>query len=434
MSFLGFAVRASSWLVILCLLAACSQQTGEYHVDKQDGSASMGAISQTQYLLFSNTSQADITYRASTTQSNKAPLDVLLLFDRTASMKDVINTTASAAKSIVTEVQSIAPDTRFAVAAVSDYTPLFSDATDKRTWLLLSDFTYQANAVQSATEDINLVNGGDMPEAYVRGLYEASELAWRGDAKKIIIFFGDATSHSPDPGRDETFGTADDLQMDTVLSALKAKNIAVIGIHTREDAEVVAAFNTISNTTDGKSVSLDNASESASMIKNAITSALPDAPSLVTSSEFTGWISTANTGTGNPNKIDYSVNIHVPADTLAGVYAIPLTLTATEKTDPLMMAFNNKVFEIKIITGWYNHPLALWLPLLALLLCLLYSAIRMLKGGYAQSIHVTSKRHLKADAYSLMHLLIDLLVLASLVCCCTSIYLLLTGQVLSQIL
>jgi hypothetical protein len=395
----------------------------------------MGAISQTKYLLNARTGSANIEYSSSAAQTIKAPLDVLILFDRTASMQDVISTTANAAEKIVADVQKIAPDTRFAVAAVSDYSPLFTDDIDKNTWLLLTDFTYKADAVQAASKDIKLVNGGDTPEAYVRGLYEASQLAWRDKAIKVVIFFGDATAHTPDPGRDETFDTADDLQMDKVLTTLKAKNITIIAIHTKNDSEVLAEFNRISESTSGKTVPLNNASESASMIKNAITDALPDAPNLQATGDLASWISSTNTGKSKPNHIEYTININVPDSVPAGVYAIPLKLVATTTdTDPMMQAFADKSFEIRLITGWYNHPLVLWLPLLALLLVLLCSAIYLLKGGFSHARHVTSKKSYDVDGYGFTHLLLDVLALTSLVCTSLAVYLAATGQVLSQLL
>jgi hypothetical protein len=432
------ALRAYQLLAIFCLslaISACSSRVNHYVADTPDGQATIGNITQTKYLLNANTAIASIEYRAPATQTIKAPLDVLILFDRTASMQDVISATANAAEKIVGDVQTIAPDTRFAVAAISDYSPLFTDDADKRTWLLLADFTYKAEVIQAASKNIKLVNGGDTPEAYVRGLYEASEMAWRSDAKKIIVFFGDATAHSPDPGRDETFDTADDLQMEAILATLKAKNISVISIHTRNEAEVLEAFNQISNSTNGKTVPLDNASESASVIKNSITDALADPPSIQASGDYASWIRTANTGKSKPNHIDYKINISVPDDAPAGVYAIPLSLVATSaEIDPMMAAFADKSFEIKLITGWYNHPLVLWLPLAGLLLYLLYSTISLLKGGYSCSRHVTSKRSYDVDGYSLAYLLVDVLALASLVCTSLAIYLFATGQVLSQVL
>jgi hypothetical protein len=433
-------LRAFSLLAFFCIsvaISACSKGTNQYSAETADGKATIGDISQTKYLFTAHNGSANITYNAPAAQTIKAQLDVLILFDRTASMKDVISTTANAAEKIVDDVQKIAPDTRFAVAAVSDYSPLFTDDIDKRTWLLLTDFSFEAEEIQAASKKIELVNGGDTPEAYGRGLYEAAEMAWRPDAKKIIIFFGDATAHAIDPGRDEALNTADDLQFDAVIAKLAAKKITVVGIHTRNDDEVLAEFNRITGATGGKSVPLDNANDSSKVIKDSIAEALSDPPSMRASGDFAGWINTTNTGKANPNNIDYQINITVPEGTPAGVYAIPLKLvaaTASDAKEQIMSAFADKPFEIKIITGWYNHPLILWLPLIALLLYLIVSAISMLKGGFSHSRHVTSSRSYDADSYGLTHLLLDILAIASLICTSVAIYLLATGQVLSQIL
>jgi hypothetical protein len=431
-------LRAVSLLAIFCLcfaISACSNKANQYVAETPEGKATIGQISQTKHLFTAQTGSANIEYKVPSAQTIKAPLDVLILFDRTASMKDVINTTANAAEKIVDDVQKIAPDTRFAVAAVSDYSPLFTDDIDKNTWLLLTDFSFKADEIQAASKKIELVNGGDTPEAYGRGFYEAAEMAWRPEAKKIIIFFGDATAHALDPGRDEALNTADDLQFADVIASLTAKKITVVGIHTRNDDEVVAEFNRITSATNGKSVPLNNANDSSKVIKDSITEALSDPPSMGATGEFASWISTSNTGKANPNNIDYRININVPEGTPAGVYTIPLNLVAASgQNSPIMGFFGDKSFEIKVITGWYNHPLILWLPLLALLLLLLFSAIGMLKGGFSQSRHVTSKRAYDADGYSLTHLLIDVLAIASLICTSVAIYLLVTGQVLSQIL
>jgi len=231
-----------SFMLACLLLSSCSLDQNQYVVETPDGKASMGNIHQTEYLITSNQAQADIQYRATESKVMKAPVDILFLFDRTGSMKEVINTTASAASGIVNDIQKSAPNTRFAVASVCDYSPIFTSSQDKRTWILHADFTLDADAVAKASDDIVLTNGGDIPEAYSRGFYEASLLGWRYNAKKIIIFFGDATDHPVDPGRDETLGTNDDLTLDKVLAMLKAQSISVIAIHTLNSPEVIQQF------------------------------------------------------------------------------------------------------------------------------------------------------------------------------------------------
>jgi hypothetical protein len=439
MSLTSYRGKLNKALQALCLLAyfllsACSDQSNQYAIDTPDGKATIGEFKQTKFLFLSHTYTARIKYRAQTHQTFKTPIDVLILFDRTASMQNFISSTANAAEKIVSDIQEIAPDTRFAVAAVSDYSPLFTDDTDKRTWLLLTDFTYHSAAVETATKEIKLVNGGDTPEAYGRGLYEASQLDWRNDAKKIIIFFGDATAHEVDPGRDETFNTVDDLQFTQVIATLKAKNINLIGIHTRNDSNVVDAFKKMSAATGSQAISLSNASDSAQVIKNSITEALSDPPHMQAYGQYASWISTNDTGKANPNKIDYQVHINVPFGTDAGVYTIPLKLTATTTSNELINKLVDKPFEITIIIGWYNHPVILWLPLILLLLYLLISAILMMKGGYSHKKHITSSSSFNADLYGITYLLLDILALTSLTCTAIAIYLCTTGQVLSQIL
>lgn len=427
-------LQAFLLLVSLCL-SACSHDNNRYTTESDFGRASIGEIKQTKYVLNAGgTVTADIAFRATATQASKAPIDVLILLDRTMSMEKFINTTADASEKIVSDIQGIAPNTRFAVAAVSDYSPLFTPDTDKRTWLLLTDFTYKGTDVAKATKSISLSNGGDTPEAYVRGLYESSEMTWRQDAKKIIIFFGDATAHQLDPGRDETLGTSDDLNINDVIAKLKAKDISVIGIYTRNDREVVNEFNRISSDTLGKSIPLSNASESASVIRKSIEESLPDPPSFQTNSEFSSWISTTNSGKAVQTKIDYHIQITPPAGTPAGVYLIPLKLVSAMNNGQLIDNFVSKSFEVKLITGWYNHPLTLWLPLLILLAYLIFSGFWIIKGGYSKSVHVTAKKGYDLDSYGLLHLMLDALVIVSLVCSGLAIYLYLTEQILSQLL
>lgn len=424
----------ASLLLACLLLTACTAEQSQYLVETPDGKASMGDISQTKYLITADHTQAVIQYRAPESTAIKAPVDILILFDRTGSMQEVISTTASAASGIVHDIQKDAPNTRFAVASVSDYSPLFTPSEDKRTWLLHSDFTLDAATVAQASADITLSNGGDIPEAYSRGLYEAAALAWRPEAKKIIIFFGDSTDHPVDPGRDETLGTADDLTMSGVLTQLKAQAISVIAIHTRNDAEVVQQFNAISQATQGTTVPLNNAEASSQVIKASIKGALSKPASLTAVGDHADWISTRVDDSRGRGHHDYILDINVPQGTPAGVYPIQLRLTSEDPDDLFAQAFKNKPFEVNVITGWYNHPLALWLPLGLFLVYLLWCSFRMLKGGYKHAIAVTSNARFDPNRYTLSYLLLDLLALTSAISVLAALYLCWNGMVLSQLL
>ena len=426
--------RLASYLLASLLLCGCTAEQNQYLVETPDGKASMGSISQTKYLMGAEQVQATIQYEAPESTVIKAPVDILILFDRTGSMKEVISTTASAASGIVNDIQKDAPNTRFAVASVSDYSPLFTPSVDKRTCLLHSDFTLDAATVAKASADITLSNGGDIPEAYSRGLYEAAALTWRPEAKKIIIFFGDSTDHPVDPGRDETLGTADDLTMTAVLAQLKAQAISVIAIHTRNDAEVVEQFNAISQATQGTTVPLNNAEASSQVIKASIRGALARPASLAAFGDLADWVATRVNDSKGRSHLDYLVDIRVPEGTPAGVYPIQLMLNSDNPDDVFAQGFKNKPFEIKVITGWYNHPLLPWLPLALFLAYLLWCSLRMLRGGYKHSIAVTSNARFDPNRYTLSYLLLDLLALTSAIGLLTALYLCWNGLVLSQLL
>jgi len=90
--------------------------------------------------------------------------------------------------------------------------------------------------------------GADGPEDYTRVLYETTAdaaIGWRAESKKIVLFWLDNVPHDcnyrldcggsgstgPDPGRDAIVGTADDLDLATVLQDMADNNITLIALH-----------------------------------------------------------------------------------------------------------------------------------------------------------------------------------------------------------
>lgn len=418
-------------LCVACVLTNCGAEQNQYIVDTPDGKASIAEVRQTKYLLSHQQTQATIQYLPPQNIKIRTPVDILILFDRTGSMRNVIESTADASTDIVKQVQTYAPNTRFAVASVSDYSPLFSSSKDKRTWLLDADFTLEAANIANAIANIKLVKGGDLPEAYSRGLNESTLLNWRADAKKIIVFFGDSTDHPIDPGRDEKLGTTDDLTMPSVLAKLKAQGINVIGIHTRNTAEVIQQFEQIGQSTGGATISLDDASAATKTIQSSIKTALAKPAALQAIGEHADWVSTQTIG--GEGKVDYKININLPENTPAGVYPIQLFLTPSSEDDFFANSIKEQPFEIKVITGWINHPLLIWLPLVLFLVYLLWSSMAMLKGGYQSLISVTSNEHYDINRYQLAYLWLDILAYSSLVSLITAVYLYWHGLVLSQL-
>lgn len=428
------------WITIsllFSLLNACSigdtNQINDYQFQTKDGPAIISNLQQTKYLLASNYATADIHYQLDTPSTTNEPVDILILFDRTNSMKREISETAKAAKTIVKDIQKSAPNTRFAVAAISDYSPLFTKSADTRTWLLLSNFTHSADKIARASNNIKLSSGGDYPEAYSRGLYEASMLNWRDRAKKLIIFFGDSVDHPIDPGRDEKLGTEDDLHMAMVTQKLVEKNIHVIGIYTDSRPKVVSMFKKLSRETGGQAKALSNASSSADTVIASIKKELNNNANLYASGFYQNWIKTERHNLA-PNKTVYTIKINTPDNTDAGVYEIPLHFQSQDKENALVSGLSDTPMSIRVITGWYNHPLILWLPAISLLLLLVWRTLKMLRGGYNSRKSVTSSGHYNLSDYPAIYFFIDMLFCLSVICSGVAVYLCHHNLVLSQIL
>ncbi|MBK9233371.1 MAG: VWA domain-containing protein, partial [Anaerolineae bacterium] len=141
-------------------------------------------------------------------------LDVVFVFDVTGSMSAEIDQMKARATEIVQRVQAIVPDTVFAVATLSDYPRVTGGESlfdvlgnlisfgsgDDYPWRMDLDFTPQATRVQSAINNIQLMDGGDGPESYLRALQEVQNLSWRPRTRRIVVLFGDSYAHDPDPG------------------------------------------------------------------------------------------------------------------------------------------------------------------------------------------------------------------------------------------
>ena len=165
--------------------------------------------------------------------------DVLFLFDVTSSMAGVLNAAAQNADLILQDLARLIPDVQWAVVSVSDYPVAPYGRSSDHPCLLHQAVTADANLVRQVLQALpgTLEDGGDAPEAYGRALSEIASdprIGWRTGARHIIIFFGDSVPHDEDigtgidPGRDEQFGTADDLDFEAVLKELAVQEITLL--------------------------------------------------------------------------------------------------------------------------------------------------------------------------------------------------------------
>ena len=81
------------------------------------------------------------------------PIDILLLFDATSSMANVIDAVRSAASGIIAEVGRLSSNAAFGVASFADYTP------GDDPWRLHLDLSADTGRVTAALDNVSLQNG-----------------------------------------------------------------------------------------------------------------------------------------------------------------------------------------------------------------------------------------------------------------------------------
>ena len=201
-----------------------------------------------------------------------APLqaDILLAFDTTGSMNDVIETTQARALEIMAGLQALIPDIRFGLIDFRDYAYFPYGRDDDWPYRLRQPLTARQQTVQARIADLEADGGANEPESYSRALYEAyadNSIGWRDAARRFVVMFGDSYPHdddlnagipppqpylpnqawqsgsypSPhqDPGRDAAESTSDDLDFQTVLSDLHDQAITLLFVMSATEPRLV---------------------------------------------------------------------------------------------------------------------------------------------------------------------------------------------------
>jgi hypothetical protein len=193
-------------------------------------------------------------------------VDVVFAFDLTGSMSGIISTAKARAGEMIAMLNAIpGVSIQYGVMSYMDY-PGYYDSCGYADWYgdagwgdyayrLDSSITDDTSAVTTAINGLAQGNGMDGPQDYTRVLYESyadSSVAWRSGAKRILVNFGDNVPHDcdlnegvpgtsgtfstgGDPGPDEVMGTADDLDLQTVLADMAAAGVVLLECHTTDD-------------------------------------------------------------------------------------------------------------------------------------------------------------------------------------------------------
>jgi hypothetical protein len=188
-----------------------------------------------------------------------AHTDVMFVFDTTGSMGGALEDAKKEIQTAMTQIGATLPDVEFGLAEMRDYNAVNfngfpesyalngfpEDAYDigsaNQPWTLKAPITADQAAIVTALGPLTASGGGDGPEAYGRALYETDVnpgVGWRPGARSVIVLIADNVPHdadlndgipsdlfaspspfntSPDPGVDNTLGTVDDLDWQSVV-------------------------------------------------------------------------------------------------------------------------------------------------------------------------------------------------------------------------
>jgi len=292
-----------------------------------------------------------------------ARADVLMAFDTTGSMKDVLDAAKQHGVQVMQELNSLIADVEFGVVDFRDY-PIapFGDRGDWP-YRLRQSITGDRSRVQDAINAMRAGGGNDNPESYTRVLYESyrdSNVHWRSNSRRFLIVFGDEFPHddnlnegipnppfnpggawcekSPagcvlDPGPDGRPGTSDDLDFQTVLRGVGRHGITLLYVASSsgswQEHLVYYWRHWAEQTPGGDAVSLSNVSQLPRVIRNVVGNAgrRISRLTLVTEpSSYQAWIQTTPSAYENISvpasgvSKGFALKISPPAGTRAGEY------------------------------------------------------------------------------------------------------------------
>ena len=213
--------------------------------------------------------------------------DVMFVFDTTGSMGDAIQEAQEEVQEAMAQISSSLPDVQFGLSSMADYghstvnyngLPEVSPYDDENSfevpWTLHVPITANQALVSAELLKLAADGGGDTPEAYGRALFESATnpaVGWRSGARGVIVLIADDVPHddelnqgipeefwveSPfntgiDPGADNTLGTGDDLDWQTVLQRLNSEGRPLEYVNYQGDPDFLPYWQTWAGSTGG---------------------------------------------------------------------------------------------------------------------------------------------------------------------------------------
>ena len=287
--------------------------------------------------------------------------DILISFDLTGSMGGELSNVKVNSINIMNAIRGVITDSKFGVISHMDYPGSFSGCSysDMYGDAASGDYAYQLNQVitDNTTDVSNSINtlslgwGADGPEDYSRVFYESyadAGIGFRSGAKKIVLAFLDAWPHDcaydaiiggsatsgPDPGRDATVGTADDLAILNVLDGMSANNVTLIPVFSGSSTSF-ALWDAYAKKTGGQAFQINSdgtipgGTDIATFLAGLIQGSIKkfDKVTLqVCDPAYNSWLTSVvpaeytNITLGTPIDLPFDIQICVPIGTLTGKY------------------------------------------------------------------------------------------------------------------
>jgi Integrin beta chain VWA domain len=159
-------------------------------------------------------------------KDSKRKVDIYFLADTTGSMGAILAAVQTGANNILTAVNATAHDLAYGVGNYRDFT----DPNPPYPFEHQLNPTVNTVAVTTAINAWNANGGADWPEAQLYALDQLAQapggsIGWRTNAKRIIVWFGDAEGHDPSGG----------ATLASVIAKLQTENISVIAISVGAD-------------------------------------------------------------------------------------------------------------------------------------------------------------------------------------------------------
>lgn len=241
-----------------------------------------------------------------------AHTDVMFVFDTTGSMSSALTQAKAEIQEAMTQIGASLPDAQFGLAEVSDYDEVVNPGAFEygigggyAPWTLHSPITSNQAQISQGILSLAADGGGDNPEAYGRALYETDVnpvVGWRPGARGVIVLIADDVPHDNelnegipsnvwyetpfnagvDPGRDNTVGTADDLDWQGVLQTLVTDGKPLGFVDYQGDPAFFPYWQNWASRTGGSALYTDGsvslASQIVGLVQAGASAALPACP------------------------------------------------------------------------------------------------------------------------------------------------------------